>query len=66
MDDFVVSSPAELPRQIVVGEFLLDRETIRRRAGIGLAEKAFDAPSIVPDVSAVSNKAALPAAWKAY
>lgn len=29
MDDFVASSPADLPRQTIVGEFLLDRETIR-------------------------------------
>jgi DNA-binding response OmpR family regulator len=29
MDDFVVSSPIDLPRQTIVGEFLLDRETIR-------------------------------------
>lgn len=29
MDDFVASSPSDLPRQSIVGEFLLDRETIR-------------------------------------
>jgi DNA-binding winged helix-turn-helix (wHTH) protein len=29
MDDFVASSPNDLPRQIIVGEFVLDRETIR-------------------------------------
>ncbi|MBV9532830.1 MAG: winged helix-turn-helix domain-containing protein [Bradyrhizobium sp.] len=29
MDDFVTSPPGNLPRQIVVGEFLLDRDTIR-------------------------------------
>ena len=32
----------------------------------GFAEKAFDAPSIVPAVPTVSNKAVLPAAWRAY
>ena len=29
MDDFVASSPRDLPRQTIVGEFVLDRETIR-------------------------------------
>ena len=29
MDDFVASSPDDLPRQTIVGEFVLDRETIR-------------------------------------
>ena len=29
MDDFVASSPNSPPRQIAVGEFLLDRDTIR-------------------------------------
>jgi DNA-binding response OmpR family regulator len=29
MDDFVASSPKDLPSQTIVGEFLLDRETIR-------------------------------------
>ena len=29
MDDFVASPPSGLPRQTVVGEFRLDRETIR-------------------------------------
>lgn len=29
MDDLVAASPSDLPRQLVVGEFLLDRETIR-------------------------------------
>ena len=43
-----------------------ERRINRRRVGIGLAEKAFDAPSIVPAVPAVSNTATLPAAWKAY
>src|ERR1044072_928534 len=40
-----------------------ERRINRRRAGIGLAEKAFDAPSIVPAVPPVSNHAALPAGW---
>lgn len=43
-----------------------ERRINRRRVGIGLSEKVFDAPSIVPSVPAVSNTAALPAAWKAY
>ena len=43
-----------------------ERRINRRRVGIGLAEKDFDAPSIVPSVPTVSNRAALPAAWKAY
>ena len=43
-----------------------ERRINRRRVGIGLAEKTFDAPSIVPAVPAVSDRAALPAAWKAY
>ena len=43
-----------------------ERRINRRRVGIGLSEKTFDAPSIVPSVPTVSNKAALPAAWKAY
>ena len=43
-----------------------ERRINRRRVGIGLAEKAFDAPSIVPAVPTVSNKVALPAAWRAY
>lgn len=29
MDDFVASSPRDSPRQTIVGEFVLDRETIR-------------------------------------
>ena len=43
-----------------------ERRINRRRVRIGLAEKTFDAPSIVPSVPAVSNKATLSAAWKAY
>ncbi len=43
-----------------------ERRINRRRIGIGLSEKTFDAPSIVPSVPAVSNKTALPAAWRAY
>ena len=43
-----------------------ERRINRRRVSIGLSEKLFDAPSIVPSVPAVSNTAALPAAWKAY
>lgn len=43
-----------------------ERRINRRRVGIGLSEKTFDAPSIVPSVPTVSNKVVLPAAWKAY
>lgn len=43
-----------------------ERRINRRRVGIGLAEKAFDAPSIVPSVPTVSNTAVLPAGWRAY
>ncbi len=43
-----------------------ERRINRRRAGIGLSQKTFDAPSIVPSVPAASNKAVLPASWKAY
>ena len=42
-----------------------ERRINRRRVIIGLAEKEFDAPSIVPSVTTVS-KASLPAAWRAY
>jgi uncharacterized protein YjiS (DUF1127 family) len=42
-----------------------ERRVNRRRLKIGLVEKSFDAPSIVPSVP--SGKAArLPAAWRAY
>ncbi len=43
-----------------------ERRINRRRVSIGLSEKLFDAPSIVPAAPTVSNNAALPAAWKAY
>ena len=43
-----------------------ERRINRRRVCIGLAEKAFDAPSIVPAVATVANKATLPVAWRAY
>jgi uncharacterized protein YjiS (DUF1127 family) len=39
-----------------------ERRINRRRTSIGLTQKAFDAPSIVPSV----KTQAIPAAWKAY
>jgi uncharacterized protein YjiS (DUF1127 family) len=43
-----------------------ERRINRRRGGLGLAPKNFDAPSIVPQVPNTRNAAALPAAWRAY
>ena len=39
-----------------------ERRINRRRVSIGLAEKAFEAPSIVP----AAKVAKMPAAWRAY
>src|ERR1044072_7105288 len=53
------------PTAVLVSR-VYERRINRRRVGIGLAEKTFDAPSIVPAVPAVANTATLPTAWKAY
>src|ERR1043165_2548278 len=60
------SEPAWRDPTAVLVSRVHERRINRRRVGIGLAEKAFDAPSIVPSVPAVSNTASLPAAWRAY
>jgi Domain of unknown function (DUF1127) len=39
-----------------------ERRVNRRRIGIGLVEKSFEAPSIVPQTKA----SGMPAAWRAY
>jgi len=42
-----------------------ERRISRRRVSIGLTEKVFEAPSIVP-TSGGAAKAKMPAAWRAY
>ena len=43
-----------------------ERRINRRRGGVGLAPKNFDAPSIVPTAVSARRAVSLPAAWRAY
>lgn len=43
-----------------------ERRINRRRGGLGLAAKTFEAPSIVPQAPQAHNAPTLPAAWRAY